>query len=87
MPDEQRKLPEFVPPTREEMRALWRAYPAEEVHRLILEIEHLRRVLVRAEGYRLVIARAYREQHIEQLIALENLRNLLREEKARTTEK
>ncbi|WP_231748460.1 hypothetical protein [Burkholderia sp. ABCPW 14] len=39
------KMPDFVPPTEEELRAIWRARRDPEVRRLILEIVALRKSL------------------------------------------
>ncbi len=78
------RLPDFRPPTHEEMRALWRAHlPGSDVHRLLLEIVHLRQVLVEIEGLRQAIDRAWKEEFDGQLVGLEVLRCRLQEERVR----
>ncbi len=77
-------LPPFEAPTYAELRRLWAAYPDKQVRRLILEIEHLRRVIDRAEGYREVINRAWKDETGSQLVGLHSLHLLLAEARGRS---
>lgn len=76
-------LPDFKAPTTAEMRALWRAFPEESVRRLILEIEHQRRVLMNIEGYRESIDRSWKSETHSQLVGLHQLRLLMAQEISR----
>jgi hypothetical protein len=45
------KLPDFIPPTLAELRTWWRDHQGEgDIQRLILEVQHLRLVLLRLRG-------------------------------------
>jgi hypothetical protein len=74
-------LPDFESPTTAEMRLLWRAYPDENVHRLMLEIERLRDLLLTIDHYREGIQRCWYEETKTKLAGLEALRVLLQTEK------
>jgi hypothetical protein len=76
-------LPDFEPPLVGELRELWRAYPQEDVRRLILEIQRYRRVLSEVERLRGVIDRCWKDSAGGQLVALERLRFLLTDESIR----
>jgi hypothetical protein len=80
-------LPDFIPPTAKEMRLLWRAYPDENVRRLMLEIERQRRILREVEYYRELIARVWSEEHPGTMVGLEKLRILMTAEKTYLAER
>jgi hypothetical protein len=74
---------DFAPPTLEEMRLLWRAYPDPDVRRLLREIVHLRRVLAEVESLRQSIDTVWKEEVGGQLVALYQLRIRLQGERER----
>lgn len=74
---------DFAPPTIEEMRLLWRAYPDPNVRRLLREIVHLRGVLAEIEGLRQSIDRVWKDEVGGQLVALYELRIRLQTERVR----
>lgn len=80
-----KSLPTFLTPLYPEMRVMWRRYEFKDpdVHRLLLEIEHLRRLLYRIEDSRKTIDRAWKDNVGSQLVALERLRVLLQQERER----
>lgn len=61
---------DFAPPTIEEMRLLWRAYPDPDVRRLLREVAHLRRVVSEVESLRQSIDTVWKEDVGGQLVAL-----------------
>jgi hypothetical protein len=65
---------DFRLPIVEEMRELWRKYRDPDVRRLLLEIHHLRRVLVEADKLRESIDRVWNDDVGGQLVALYRLR-------------
>ena len=74
---------DFAPPTLEEMRLLWRAYPDPNVRRLLREIAHLRKVLAEVESLRESIDRIWKDEVGGQLVALYHLRIRLQAERVR----
>jgi hypothetical protein len=76
-----KELPDFIPPLAPEMRRMWRAYPDENVHRLLLEIERQRRIFREIEQYREVVARVWSQENQGTMVALEKLRLLMTAEK------
>jgi ATP phosphoribosyltransferase regulatory subunit HisZ len=74
---------DFAPPTLEEMRLLWRAYPDPNVRRLLREIAHLRGVLVEVESLRQSIDSAWKQDVGGHLVALYELRIRLQAERER----
>jgi ATP phosphoribosyltransferase regulatory subunit HisZ len=74
---------DFAPPTFEEMRLLWRAYPDPNVRRLLREIAHLRKVLAEVESLRESIDRVWKDEVGGQLAALYHLRIRLQAERVR----
>jgi hypothetical protein len=73
----------FRPPIVEEMRELWLKHRDPAVRRLLLEIHHLRGVLVEVESLRESIDRVWKEEVGGQLVALYQLRCRLHEERVR----
>jgi hypothetical protein len=77
-------LPVFTPVPIGELRELWVKYrDNEDVRRVILELQHTRYILDRVEGYRVTIQKVWHEEVGGQLVALENLRVLLIEQRWR----
>jgi hypothetical protein len=77
-------LPNFDPVPIGELREFWAKYRGnEDVRRIILELQHTRYMLDRIEGYRVSIQRVWSEDVGGQLVALENLRVLLIEQRWR----
>lgn len=77
-------LPDFRPLHVSALRALWRKYPRNrDVQDLILEIMRSRRVLARIERLRVTIDRVWKDDVGSQLVALEELRCLLQDERTR----
>jgi sulfur relay (sulfurtransferase) DsrC/TusE family protein len=77
-------LPDFNPIPIGELREFWTRYRRHpELRRLILEVQHGRDVLRQVEAYRLTIQKVWSEDVGGQLVALENLRVLLLEERWR----
>jgi hypothetical protein len=79
-----RRTVDFVPPQTGEMRRLWRKHADPDIRRLLLEIDHLRRVLKEVEALRATVDRMWKEDVGGQLVALEKLRYLLVAERIRT---
>lgn len=73
----------FRPPIVEEMRELWLKHRDPDVRRLLLEIHHLRGVLVEVESLRESIDRVWKDEVGGQLVALYQLRCRLQEERVR----
>jgi hypothetical protein len=76
-------LPAYSTPTINELRAFWHRYRDRDVRRLILEVQHLRDTLEEIEYFRSVIERAWKEEDLGQLVALEKLRVLMQSERSR----
>jgi hypothetical protein len=76
-------LPSYSTPTLKDLRAFWRKYRGnDDVRRLILEVQHSREVLDEIEYLRSIIAKAWAEQDLGTLVALEKLRVLMQSERS-----
>jgi len=76
-------LPDFSPPVDTEMRALWHRCADPDVRRVILEVQHLRAVLLDVEQFRAAIDTVWKKDVGGQLVALQRLRYLLQNERMR----
>jgi len=77
-------LPDFTPVPIAELRELYAKYRGnQEVLRVILELQHARNVLHRVDGYRAVVQKVWHQEVGGQLVALENMRVLLLDERWR----
>jgi hypothetical protein len=80
-----RKLPGFEPIGVKESRALWVKYRGNvDVERMLLEIAQARQVFGEMEAYFVSVQRAWQDQHLGQLVAMEKIRLLLMEQGLRT---
>ncbi len=71
-------LPNFNPPTLYDLRRFWVKYRSnEDVRRLILEVEHQRRLLRAVEEYRVIIDRCWKADVGGSLVAPEKLKVLI----------
>lgn len=77
------KLPDFEPVTREELRQFWTTYRSRDLRRLMLEVEHSRRVLSEVDNLYTVIHQAWRECVGGDLFALHRLKQVLYDERQR----
>jgi len=77
------KLPDFTPPPTEELRELYRKHDDPDIRRLILEIVHLRQVLLNVEDFRKVIDSGWKETMGGELAGLYRLRIFLQAERIR----
>jgi hypothetical protein len=76
-------LPSYSTPTLQELRTFWRRYRNEDIRRLILEVQHLRSVLDEVEYLRSITEKAWKEEDLGTLVALEKLRVLMQSERSR----
>lgn len=74
------KLPSFTPVSKVEMRTFWVKYPNPDVRRLLLEVEHSRRVLAEVHDNFEAIFRSYREKAGGSTMAIHQMKTLLVEE-------
>lgn len=79
----QRRLPPFQTVSQDELRRIWKAYEQPEIRRVVLEVERYRRVIDDIERYRLSIDRAWKDEAGGSLVALYQLRLLLKAERER----
>lgn len=79
-----RKLPRFEPVGVTEGRVLWRKYRGNsDVQRLLLEIAQAREAMSEISAYFASLRRAWEEENLGQLVALEKIRSLLIEQDLR----
>lgn len=78
-----KKLPEFRPITRNELRRMWAEPRAEDVRRLTLEVERYRRVMRDIDQLYQATHNAWREQVGGDLVALHRLKVLMTDERDR----
>lgn len=78
-----KKLPEFRPITRSELRRMWAKPRAEDVRRLTLEVERYRRVMREIDQLYQTTHNAWREQVGGDLVALHRLKVLMTDERDR----
>ncbi|MGP8437837.1 hypothetical protein ACT2FY_39100 [Paraburkholderia fungorum] len=80
-----RKLPRFEPIGVKESRALWVKYRGnQDIERMLLEIAQARQVFDEIETYFTLVRRAWHDQDLGQLVAMEKIRLMLREQGLRT---
>ncbi|MBC8640817.1 hypothetical protein IAG25_28780 [Caballeronia sp. EK] len=78
------KLPRFEPMGVNEGRALWLKYRGNsEVQRMLLEIAQAREAIREIADYFALVQRAWEEEDLGQLVALEKIRLLLMEQSLR----
>ena len=78
-----KKLPEFRPITRSELRRMWAEPRAEDVRRLTLEVERYRRVMREIEQLYQTTHNAWRQEVGGDLVALHRLKVLMTNERDR----
>ncbi|WP_321794753.1 hypothetical protein [Caballeronia sp. J97] len=79
-----RKLPRFEPVGVDEGRALWLKYRGNsDVQRMLLEIAQAREAVREIADYFSVVQKAWEEENLGQLVALEKIRLLLMEQSLR----
>jgi hypothetical protein len=79
-----RKLPRFEPVGIDEGRALWRKYRGNpDVERMLLEIAQARQTMEEIGTYFDSVRRAWEEENLGQLVAMEKIRLLLMEQHLR----
>ncbi len=78
-------LPDFSPPTIYDLRRFWVKYRRnEDVRRLILEVEHQRRVMRTVDSYRATIDKCWKAEVGGKLVALDSLKALILDESTRS---
>ena len=78
-----RTLPDFASPTTERLRELYRATDDDLVRRAVLEVIRLRALVAEADYYREVIHKCWNAEGLGRLVALENFRVLMLDERSR----
>jgi hypothetical protein len=79
-----RKLPRFEPVGVDEGRALWNKYRGNaDVERVLLELAQARQTMEEIEDYFDSVRRAWEEENLGQLVAMERIRLLLAEQHLR----
>jgi len=78
-----KKLPEFRPITRNEMRRMWAEPRAEDVRRLTLEVERYRRVILEIDSLYKTIHAAWRQEVGGELVALHLMKVMMSDERER----
>lgn len=74
------KLPRFKPILKDEMRSLWVKHRDPNIRRLLLEVEHSRRVMADVHDLFETIHAAYREKVGGSSVAIHQMKTLLVEE-------
>jgi hypothetical protein len=79
-----RKLPRFEPVGVDEGRVLWKKYRGNaDVERMLLELAQARRTMEEIGAYFDLVRKAWEEENLGQLVAMEKLRLLLMEQDLR----
>jgi len=79
-----KQLPQFSPVDVKEMRRFWKQYRGNpDVERLLLEIQYNRNVIHEIEVYFTSILKAWKEENLGNLVAIEKTRVLLIEQHSR----
>ena len=78
-----KSLPDFVSPSTESLRELYRASDDDLVRRAVLEVVRLRALVAEADYYREVIHKCWNAEGLGRLVALENFRVLMLDERSR----
>lgn len=78
-----KKLVDFLAVSQDELRAIWKAYPAEDVRRLTLEVERYRRVMAEIDDHFKNVQLAWRDEVGGHLVALHMLKVLMQRERDR----
>ncbi|WP_430317950.1 hypothetical protein [Pseudomonas nitroreducens] len=74
------KLPRFEPILKDEMRALWVKHSDPDIRRLLLEVEHSRRVLAKVHEHFETIHASWREKIGGSSVAIHQMKTLLADE-------
>lgn len=74
------KLPRFEPILKSEMRALWVKHHDPDIRRLLLEVEHSRRVLAEVHDHFEAIHAQYRDKVGGSSVAIHQMKTLLANE-------
>lgn len=74
------KLPRFEPILKDEMRTMWVKHRDPDIRRLLLEVEHSRRVLAEVHDLFEAIHRQYREKVGGSSVAIHQMKTLLADE-------
>jgi len=78
-----RALPDFASPTTERLRELYRSTDDDLTRRAVLEVIRLRALVAEADYYREVIHKCWNAEGLGRLVALENFRVLMLDERSR----
>lgn len=79
-------LPAFAPLSLKELRSFWKKYRGnEDIERLVLEVQFSRGVFNEIDDYFKIIHRAWRQENLGELVAIENVRFLLVKQQLRQT--
>lgn len=78
-----KKLPDFSPVTRAEMRDIWDQYPDPDVRRLTLEVERYKRAMTEIDDLYKTVHQAWRERVGGNLVALHLLQGIMQRERER----
>jgi len=76
-------LPPFRPVTLTELRRIWVEHPSIDVRRLVLEVEHYRRLFMEIDRLSATVHQAWREEVGGNLVALHLLQQALYSERER----
>jgi hypothetical protein len=76
-------LPDFASPSTEKLRELYRRSDDDLTRRTVLEVIRLRGLVAEADYYREVIHKCWNAEGLGRLVALENFRVLMLDERSR----
>jgi hypothetical protein len=77
-----KKLPDFSSPTTEQLRSIYATADA-DVRNVVLEVIRLRKLIEAIDDYRETVQKAWSEEDLGKLVALEKLRILMQDERSR----
>ena len=77
------QLPDFASPSTENLRELYRTSDDDLTRRTVLEVIRLRALVAEADYYREVIHKCWNAEGLGRLVALENFRVLMLDERSR----
>jgi hypothetical protein len=83
-PPKNKTLPVFSPVSDSECRGFWKRYQtSRDIERLILEVQHNRRVIDEMHALYGAVVKCWREEGLGQLVCMEQLRTRLEHERMR----
>lgn len=77
-----KKLPDFSSPTTKQLRAIYATADA-DVRNVVLEVIRLRKLIEVIDDYRETVQKAWGEEDLGKLVALEKLRIIMQDERSR----